>query len=187
MGPSWTLPSFDPSQVVRTSAGTASIDFCPAGLAAGAIVFTYSADGISGSKQLTRLSFGNDVPRQNGSANTGGPDYTDLWWNPNESGWGVSITHHGNNLFARIYAYDTDNRPLLFVIPGVTLISPSSFSGSIQLTAGPLFGSGPFDPSQVVRTSGGSATFTFSDANNGSLTYTVNGITKIKAITRLAF
>jgi hypothetical protein len=34
------------------------------------------------------------------------------------------------------------------------------------------FGSNPFDPNQVVRTTAGSATLTFSDANNGVLTYT---------------
>lgn len=47
-------------------------------------------------------------------ANIGDTDFTDLWWNPSESGWGVSITQHGNNVFARIYAYDTDGRPLVF-------------------------------------------------------------------------
>src|ERR1039457_2344196 len=122
-GPSWTLPTFDPTQVTRTSAGTATINFCPTGLAAGTIVFNYTADGVSGSKQLTRLPFGNDVPHWGGQANTGAADFTDLWWNPNESGWGVSLTQHGNNIFFRIFVYDTDSRPLLFVVSGVTFNS----------------------------------------------------------------
>lgn len=186
-GPGWTLPAFDPTQVIRTAAGSASLDFCPSGLPSGTIVFNYTADGVTDSKQLTRLAFGNDIPRWGGNAGTGAVDFTDLWWNPDESGWGVSITQHGNNIFARIFVYEADGRPLLFVIPGVVFTSPTSFSGAVQVTAGPWFGTSPFDPAQVVRTSAGSATFTFSDANNGVLTYTVDGITKTKSITRIVF
>jgi hypothetical protein len=172
---------------VRTTFGSGTINFCPAGLAPGTIVFNYTADGITGSKQLTRLSFGNDVPHLGGTANTGGSDFTDLWWNPNESGWGVSVTQHGNNIFFRVFVYDTDGRPLLFVVPGVTFNTATSFTGDLQLTSGPWFGNSSFDPSQVARTTAGSATLTFSDASNGVLSYTVNGVTKTKAITRLIF
>lgn len=186
-GPSWTLPTFDPTQVVRTAAGTGTINFCPAGLPAGTIVFNYTADGVTGSEQLTRLAFGNDVPHWGETANTGGPDFTDLWWNPNESGWGVSVTQHGNNMFFRIFVYDTNDLPLLFVVPGVTMTSATSFTGSVQLTTGPWYGITPFDPTKVVRTTAGTATLTFSDANNGTLSYTVNGVTVTKAITRLSF
>jgi hypothetical protein len=99
----------------------------------------------------------------------------------------VSVTQHGNNIFFRIFVYDTDGRPLLFVVPGVTFNSATSFTGALQLTTGPWFGSNPFDPNQVVRTTAGSATLTFSDADNGVLSYTVNGVTKTKSITRMAF
>ena len=117
----------------------------------------------------------------------GAPDFTDLWWNQSESGWGVSLTQHGNTAFFRVFVYDTDNRPLLFVVSGVTFISATSFTGPVQLTMGPWFGSNPFDPNQVERTTAGSATLTFSDTNNGVLNYTVNGITKTKSITRMIF
>ena len=189
-GPGWTLPAFDPNQVSRTNAGSGSIDFCPSGLAAGTIVFNYNnVDGVTGSKQLTRLPFGDDVPHWEGTANTGAADFTDLWWNPFESGWGVSVTQHGNNIFFRVFVYDTDGRPLLFVVPGVTYNSATSFTGDVILTSGPWFGSNPFDPNQVVRTAtpGNTATLTFSDANNGVLSYTVNGVTVTKLITRLTF
>lgn len=186
-GPSWTLSAFDPAQVSRTTAGFASIDFCPSDVALGTIVFNYTADGVTGSKQLTRLPFGDDVSHWNGATNKGAVDFTDLWWNPAESGWGVAITQHGNNAFVRIFVYDVDSRPLLFVVPGVTFTSPTNFTGALQLTTGPWFGQSPFDPAQVTRTTAGSATLTFSDANNGVLSYTVNGITKTKSITRLAF
>ena len=188
-GPSWTLPVFDIYQVARRVAGAATIDFCPAGLPSGTIVFNYTADCVTGSKQLTRLPFGNDAPHWGGGANTGAADFTDLWWNPFESGWGVSVTQHGSNIFFRIFVYDTDGRPLLFVASGTPSSNATSFSGALTLTTGPWFGSDPFDPSRVVRTTtpGNTATLTFSDANNGVLSYTVNGVTKTKLITRLVF
>ena len=99
----------------------------------------------------------------------------------------MSVTQHGNNIFFRVFVYDTDGRPLLFVVPGVTYNSATSFTGNVQLTTGPWFGNATFDPNQVARTTAGTATLTFSDANNGTLTYTVNGVTKTKAITRLTF
>jgi len=39
----------------------------------------------------------------------------------------------------------------------------------------------------VVRTTVGNATFTFSDANNGTFNYTVNGVNQSKPIQRLSF
>jgi Spy/CpxP family protein refolding chaperone len=34
-------------------------------------------------------------------------NYTDLWWNPNESGWGITITQHPTNqIWAIWYTYD---------------------------------------------------------------------------------
>jgi hypothetical protein len=36
-------------------------------------------------------------------------NYTDLWWNPSESGWGVSIVQHASNkMFAVWFTYDID-------------------------------------------------------------------------------
>ncbi len=45
----------------------------------------------------------------------------------------------------------------------------------------------PFDPTKVVATAVGTATFTFTDGNTGTFDYTVNGVTQTKAITREVF
>jgi len=39
----------------------------------------------------------------------------------------------------------------------------------------------------VVAAAVGTATFTFSDGNNASFAYTVNGVSQVKAITREVF
>jgi hypothetical protein len=186
-GPSWYARSFDPGQVVRTTAGSAALDFCAPGLEPGTLKFDYSADGVTGSKHLVRMSFGNDAPHWGALASTGGPDFTDLWWNPDESGWGVTITQRGNNAFARIYAFDDQGMPLLLSVSGVTFWNSHSFSGAAQTTSGPWFGSAQFDPGRVLRTTVGSVEFKFTDPNNGVLTFDSNGKVISKLITRLRF
>jgi hypothetical protein len=44
-----------------------------------------------------------------------------------------------------------------------------------------------FQPNDVVRTTVGTGTFTFADANNGTFDYTVNGVAQSKPITRYLF
>ena len=63
----------------------------------------------------------------------------------------------------------------------------TSYSGTLYMTSGPAFNAVPFDPMRVSLTAVGTATFSFSDGNSGTFTYTVNGITQSKAITRQVF
>jgi len=65
--------------------------------------------------------------------------------------------------------------------------APGVYSGALQTTTGPVFSAVPFNPDNVTRTTVGSATFAFTDANNGSFTYTVNGVTQSKPITRYIY
>ena len=37
-------------------------------------------------------------------------NYTALWWNPAESGWGVNFNHQGNILFGTLFTYDAAAR-----------------------------------------------------------------------------
>jgi hypothetical protein len=60
------------------------------------------------------------------------------------------------------------------------------FSGTLFRSVGPPLDA-PFDPNQVVRTAVGSGTLSFSDANNGTFSYTVNGVSQTKAITKQVF
>jgi hypothetical protein len=68
---------------------------------------------------------------------------------------------------------------------------PNTYTGTLYLTNGPAFSSVAFDPTKVSRTAVGTATFTFSDGNNGTFAYNVNlgdGVNKAtKAITRQVF
>jgi hypothetical protein len=150
-GPSNAAPSFDASLVTRRVVGTASFDFAPPGLAAGTALFTYSMGGATQTKQIYRQPFGNAAPRW-------GTDLTDIWWNAAESGWGLTLAQHGNNVFGVWFTYDTDGEPLWVVMPGVTFSSATAFSGELYTTTGPHFAATPFDANRVTRTLAGSAT-----------------------------
>lgn len=120
-------------------------------------------------------------------ANAPAFDYTDLWWNPNESGWGLSITQHASHMiFAAWFTYGPDGKATWYTMPGGTWTSPTTFTGTVYTASGPAF-NGPFDKSQVVSVPVGSAALSFSDASNGTLAYTVNGVSDRKTITRQPF
>jgi hypothetical protein len=113
-------------------------------------------------------------------------NYTALWWNPSESGWGMSITQHTSSLFAAWYVYGPSGSPTWLVMPGGTWTSPTSITGDLYSTSGPP-STGPFDPSQVTKLRVGSATIAFSAVDQAVLSYTVNGVAGTKAIQRQNF
>lgn len=106
-------------------------------------------------------------------------NYSDMWWNPNESGWGVSIAQHAgtHQVFAVWYTYDPREpaaagryKPLWFVMPGGTWTSPTRLTGSVYVTNGvPFNQSGSNPKSNPV----GSFTFEFSTPSSGTFTYNV--------------
>ena len=120
-------------------------------------------------------------------ANAPAFDYTDLWWNPNESGWGLSITQHATHvIFAAWFTYGADGNPVWYTLPSGTWSSPTTYTGTLYTASGSA-ANGPFDPGQLTTTPVGTATLSFSDANNGTLSYTVNGVSGSKPITRQPF
>jgi hypothetical protein len=38
-------------------------------------------------------------------------DVGDIWWNPNESGWGLQLSQSNTTLFATLYVYDDATFP----------------------------------------------------------------------------
>ena len=115
----------------------------------------------------------------------GPANYQDLWWGgASESGWGISITQHGANLFAAFFVYDNQGLPLWVVLPaGTWNASNTAFTGSLYIPQGSWFGAydaSRFSPGAPV----GTATLTFTDASNGRLDYTINGVSGSKTIQR---
>jgi YVTN family beta-propeller protein len=111
------------------------------------------------------------------------------WWGAPagaESGWGLKIAHQGNTLFATWFTYDNDGQPMWLVMSNGARNGDNSYAGDLYRMSGPPFGA-PFDPSKVSQVKVGAATLSFSDAANGNLTATVNGVNLFKKITRFEY
>ena len=122
-------------------------------------------------------------------------NYTDLWWNPLESGWGLNIVHHpGNRVFATWFTYDAEGRPIWYVVPEGTWISPDAgpnganhsarqwFNGLVYRTSGPP--AGAIDPARVTAQLVGTAQFQFYEWDRMNAVLTIDGRTSRKSFQR---
>lgn len=122
-------------------------------------------------------------------ANTFSNDVTDLWWNPNESGWGVNFIQQSNVVFATFFIYDSNGQPHWYVASDMRAASvpsdrPYVFSGALYETSGPAFSAASFNPGAVARRQVGTATFEFMPPATGRLDYTIDGVAVSKQVTR---
>lgn len=115
-------------------------------------------------------------------------DATDLWFNPSESGWGLNLTQHaGGQVFGVWYTYTSAGRPLWLVMPGGAWSSNGTvFTGQLYKVAGSSY-AGTFNPNLVSVRTVGVIQITFSGNDNATFTYTVDGATGTKVITRQSF
>ena len=174
-GPTFFASAFNPSAEILTKVGSLNLNFADAN--AGSM--TYVVGGQTRTVPITRQ------PLRAGPAPS--VDYTDLWWNPGESGWGMAIAQQSSVMFLAWYVYDGAGNPLWYVASSCEVIAPQNgCTGTLYRTTGPAFGP-TFDSSQVHVVTAGTVSVTFSDSNSGILSYTVNGVTATKSITRQAF
>lgn len=123
---------------------------------------------------------------------------TDLWWVPEESGWGINIVQHGSGkIFATWFVYGSDEKATWYVIPdGRWIGSGTGYVGQIYRTTGPEFCyqgqacTGPaFDSSVVTRTPVGEGTISINpyDFDRAVVTLTVDGKTLTRIVRRQGF
>ena len=108
-----------------------------------------------------------------------------LWWRwppGSENGWGLNVTQQGEKLFGTWFTYDLDGAPLWMVMDDMRKVGPDSYFGKVYRTRGSSFGA--YDASRFAATLVGSATLSFAGANDGTFSYTVNGVSELKPITR---
>jgi hypothetical protein len=117
------------------------------------------------------------------------PYMTALWWNPDESGWGLNLNHQGNVAFATLFTYDASRAPLWLVMSAGALQPDGlTFTGDLYRTTGPAFNANPFTPIGAANvTNVGRMSISFSEANAAVLTYTVNGVEVQKPIQRQVY
>jgi hypothetical protein len=186
-GPAFNSEPFDPGRINLTTVGSGTFTFTDASSG----TFTYTVNGITQSKAITRQVYAAPVPDCVAGGSAGAtPNYQDLWWRSpagSESGWGVNITHQGDILFATWFTYAADGKGMWLVMSNGAKTGPSTYSGQLFRTSGPAFNANPWNPSGVTVNPVGTATFTFTDANNGTFSYTVDNVSQSKPITRQVY
>ena len=110
-------------------------------------------------------------------------DQSDLWWNPNESGWGMQLVHRGSVIFATMFVYDTSRTPIWYVAT-LNYAGNLVWTGDLLLTSGPWFGTVPFNPAAVGFRRVGSLTWTANSVSSGTLGYSVDGVFVNKNLVR---
>ena len=191
-GPAFNANPFvwDPNAAGNlTAVGTMTVSFTAADRAS----LTYTFNGVTVTKTIMKQLYGSRVA--NCTATTVSraslTNYQDLWYNSpaeSEAGWGVNVTHQDNILFATLFTYDATGRDLWLVMSAGNRQPDGSYFGTLYRTSGPPFNANPFTPINAGNlTEVGTMRFSFSNGENGVLTYTYNGATVTKQITRQVF
>lgn len=141
--------------------------------------FSYSIGGVSGTKAISRQNFAS------GSA-APAVDYSGLWWNANESGWGVALAQQYGVIFATMYVYDGAGNPVWYVASNCA-VSGTGCNGELYQVTGGSAPTTTWNGANKVVTKVGSIGFVFTDAASGTMTYSINGVSVSKAITRQQF
>jgi hypothetical protein len=119
-------------------------------------------------------------------------DQSDLWWNPNESGWGIQLVQRGALIFATMFVYAANGAPTWYVAllkpPGAASDDAAkalglSWTGDLDATMGSGFAA-MWNPAAFNATKVGTMTWTPADAISGTLVYSVNGVPITKNIVR---
>ena len=118
-------------------------------------------------------------------------DYSGVWYNPEQSGWGLSLTQApSHTVFGALFVYGGNNQPLWATLQGGQWDSSTVWRGTVYLTTGPAFSSPTFDPRLVLIQAVGQATIDFTQlpaTGRATFTYNVNNIPVTTSIARMAF
>ena len=141
--------------------------------------FSFTINGVTGSKDITPqpIATGTTPPSFN---------FTDLWWNAAEDGWGMAVTQQFDVSFLTWYAYDAAGKPVWYVTDQCKMLGTRCEGKVYQVTGGvPLTVAWNGSNKKTVEV--GTIGLVFTDLNNGDMTYTLNGIRTVKKITRQLF
>lgn len=99
-------------------------------------------------------------------------DYTDIWYLPAESGWGVNVVQSDKFLFITFFIYGADGKPTWYT-GQVTLDASGNYNGNLFATTGTYYIS-PWVPGSVTVTPVGTVSFQPTGPTTAKLVYVVN-------------
>ncbi len=112
-------------------------------------------------------------------------DYTDVWWNPQRSGWGMNLVQQQDVAYVSLHGYKADGTPTWYVAP-LTRGSYNSFTGNVYRHASAPV-SAPLTVNQVSGTPVGNFVFAAISPTQAKITYTIDGQQDEQIVTRFTF
>jgi hypothetical protein len=100
-------------------------------------------------------------------------EYTDVYYDPTESGWGAFLVQSSTTQFIAFFIYGADGKPVWYTAV-LSDDGTGSYTGALYATTGSPF-SAPWNAAQFTETAVGTATFDPVDIYHATLTYTVTG------------
>ncbi len=100
-------------------------------------------------------------------------EYTDVYYNPAESGWGVFLVQSDTTQFLALFIYGTDNKPTWYTATLKQDVA-GNYNGSLTATTGTYFGL-PWNSAQLTVASVGTISFVPNDIYSATVTYALTG------------
>jgi hypothetical protein len=116
------------------------------------------------------------------SAQAAATDYTDIWYIPAESGWGVNVVQSDAFIFLTFFIYGPDNKPTWYVA-SVTRDAIGNFNGPLYSTNGTSF-TMPWVPPQPPGAQVGTASFQPTGPSTAKLVYTLTSGPILATVTK---
>ena len=169
---------------IATAAGTAGtipVQFTsqPFGPIAFPYTFTQTFTPVAAGSTSSSYSFrcagptGSDFTISNGAPFGPARDYSDVYYIPLESGWGIFVVHSDTFLFVAFFIHDGDGKPIWHTAE-LNFDGKSSYTGPLYSTTGTPFGD-QWDPNRVESKQVGTASFTPTDVYRATLVYSLDG------------
>ena len=121
-------------------------------------------------------------------------NFTGLWWNPDESGWGLGVDHQGDIIFGTVFTYDKDGSPTWYVMSRMEKEPLNPFRGPVDNYMGPVYRATAMDTDrtsifarEVDVSQVGDAVLSFQSELGNVLDYTVGDANVYKNISQLVF
>jgi hypothetical protein len=168
----YNVASFAPGSAV----GTSTLRFADAGHA----TLEFTINGVSGSKPVTRQSFGDPKAYA--------PVRGDMWWGgASQNGWGIASLAQGAKLFSVWFTYDAAGAPTWFVMPdGAFSQGQRRYEGKLYRTRASAWLGVPYNAAQLQPIEVGTMRFDFS-GDTARVEYSNEGHAGVLQLERQAF
>ncbi|HWZ70295.1 MAG TPA: hypothetical protein VN326_02300 [Casimicrobiaceae bacterium] len=106
------------------------------------------------------------------ASRAGAVDFTDIWYNPAENGWGVNVVQGNAFIFLTFFIYGADGKPTWFTAQ-VTQDASGNFNGPLYATTGTYYIL-PWTGFSIAQA--GTVSFRPTGPATATLIYTVTGV-----------